>query len=287
MSRYYLRQWSIDLGDEAFIEATNIQQFKMTFNVIREFGGNVSYADIALYNLSESTANKAIKQGLEIVLRAGYQDTIDNIFEGKIINIFRERQQADTITRMICRGGKQSTDKTVSKPFGKEATLAPIIRECVTAMGYAISINDDDFADLQPFPRGYMLHGDPVVMLRKLADMHRFKWVIENDTVVIIGFEKYRQGDPIKISEFTGMVGIPQITVEGCDVKTKLNPAIRIGARIDIQSEFKSFNFGDMYFREIPPSAGTGVYKVMKIVHQGDSHGDDWTTAITSFRVGN
>ena len=104
--------------------------------------------------------------------------------------------------------------------------------------------------------------------------------------MTINGYQKWKKNNPIKISEFTGMQGIPEVTIEGCNVKTRLNPSIKIGNIIDVESEFKTFNFGDVYFREIPPSAGSGRYGVYKLTHTGDSYGDDWTTSIVGFRGG-
>lgn len=284
MSRYYGRRWSVDIGGSPFIAATGDKQFRVTFNVLREFGEAVSYADIAFYNLSQETAQKAIKRHDPIVFRAGYEDTIDTIFSGRIINVLRERQGPTTITRLICRAGFQTEDKTVSKSFGKDATLAPIIRECVSAMGYAIEINDADFADVSPYPRGYTLFGDPREYLNKLAEAQRFDWVVEGDTVVIVGFNKFRKGETFIVSQFTGMVGIPEITEVGCDVKVRLNPKVKIGGQIDIKSELATFNFSNLYYTDIPESAGKGIYNIFRVTFTGDSHGDDWNTAVTCYR---
>ena len=47
---------------------------------------------------------------------------------------------------------------------------------------------------------------------------------------------------------YTGMEGIPIITEIGVDVNVRLNPKINIGGRFEVESEFASFNFSNIYF---------------------------------------
>lgn len=259
-------------------------QFKIVFTILIDFGGFISYADIAFYNLAIDTANDVIKKGLGIILKAGYVDNIDIIFEGTINNVLYERVGPDTITRVIARGGAKSEQQNVEKSFGKNTKLVAIIKECVTALGYEIDIDESQFDNVAPYSRGYQLNGDPRVYLDKLALMHNFSYTFDKQRITILENESFLGGNPIVISQLNGMEGIPEITEVGADVVTRLNPQLKIGRRIDIQSELKSFNFSNLYFQDIPPAAGVGVYRMFKLRHEGDTWGDKWSSKITGFR---
>lgn len=284
MSKFYNRRWSLLINDDIFIGESTGRTFKMTFNVIIDFGGFISYADIAVYNLAESTAVKAFKRGSSIGLRAGYIDTIDYIFKGRINNVIRERVGPDTITRIIARGGTQPADQQINTTLGSNSSLIDIIKECATAMGYPLVIKSSDFANVNPYARGYPMNGDPRQYLDKLAQTHEFTYVIENDRIIVVGKDSYRDGSPYVVRELDGMEGIPEITENGADVTMRLSPKIRIGGRIDIQSQLASFNFSNLYFQQIPESAGKGIYRVYRLNHEGDTHGDAWGTRVTGFR---
>lgn len=285
MSEYNRRQWSISLDGEPFIEVTEGRQFKCVFEVLHDFGGYTSYADIALYNLSADTVNKVFERGTVLSLRAGYADSIDTIFTGTIQNVLRERQGPTTITRLICRGGKLLDDQTqVNETLGKNTKVTEIIRACVTSMGYPIVMDDAQFADIDPYPYGYTLSGDPRVYLDNLAKSHDFDYVIENERMIVVRKGYARQGDVHVVSQFTGMEGIPEITEVGVDVVTRLNPKIKIGGRYRIESDLATFNFSNLYFVDIPESAGVGEYKIFKLTHSGDTWGDAWSTKITGIR---
>jgi hypothetical protein len=304
MSNFYGRQWEIKIRDpkeenpqeKVFIAAVNLYpeklgeresalEWKATFNILVDFGGFTSYADIAIYNLSTDTANNVIKKGIEISLTAGYQDNYGVIFTGNVNNVLYERNGADTVTRIIARGGKLADAQSINKTMPKNSKVTDIIRELVKAMNYEIIINDKDFEKENIYIRPKVLNGDPRVQLDNLAQTHKFSYTFDvNNKIVVVKNDSKKKGLPVVLSQFTGMEGIPEITEVGVDVVSRLNPAITIGGEVDIQSNLKTFNFSNLYFQDIPPAAGTGIYRIFKLRHSGDTWGDDWTTKITGYR---
>ena len=288
MSEYNKRQWDIYIDGEPFIEVTDGKQFKMTFEVLHDFGGYTSYADVALYNLSAETANKAFKRGSELTLRAGYADSIDVIFSGTISNVLRERQGPSTITRLISRGTRLPSDQTqVNETLGKGVRVVDIIRACGFATNTPVVMDDTQFADIEPYVRGYTVDGDPRVIMDKLAKTHNFSYTFENGRLIVVRKGYAREGEVHVVSQFTGMEGIPEITETGVDVVVRLNPKIRIGGKYRLESDLATFNFSNLYFVDIPESAGQGEYEIFKVVHTGDTYGDAWSTKITGYRQNN
>lgn len=279
--------FEVNIDDDTFIESTYGRQFRVVFNVLLDFGGHISYCDLAIYNLADSTASRILKKGSGITLRAGYDHNVDLVFKGAIRNVFKGRDGPDTFSRIIARGGSQPETTSVSRTLGAPAKLTNIIKECADAMGYPLVIKNDDFSGVLDYARGYTLHGDPRVYLDSLAKTHNFSYVIDNERLIVVGNSSYRDGVPLIVSESTGLEGYPEVTEIGTDVAIRLNPKVRIGGRIDVQSELRDFNFSNLYFQDIPERSGSGVYRVFKIEHSGDSYGSgagSWTTKITGYR---
>lgn len=277
------RVFEVSVDDNVLIETSIGRQFRIVFDITIDFGGSVSYADISIYNITNDTAQKAFKKGSQIGLRAGYVDNIDFIFKGEIINIFRERDGASIITRIIARS-RVNTTTNINQTLGKNTTITSIIKACADVMGYPLVIKNDDFADAQNYPRGYTLNGDPRVYLDELSKTFKFDYVIENGRIIVTANDKVRDGDVFNVSRYTGMEGIPIVTEIGVDVNVRLNPKINIGGRFEVESEFASFNFSNIYFQDVPSQAGKGIYKVQRLGHSGDSWGDTWTSSITGFK---
>lgn len=285
MSEYNKRRWEILLDGVPFIEITDGRQFKCVFEILHDFGGYNSYADIGLYNLSTDTANKAFKRGVVVTFRAGYEDSIDVIFVGTIKNVLRERQGPNTITRLIAAGTRLPSDQAqVNETLGKGVRVTDIIRACGFATNTPIDMDDTQFSDIEPYPRGYVVDGDPRVIMDNLAKTHNFNYTFENERLIVVREGYSREGPVHVVSQFTGMEGIPEITEEGVDVTVRLNPKIRIGGRYRIESDLATFNFSNLYFVDIPESAGVGEYKIFKVTHTGDTWGDAWSTKIVGIR---
>ena len=288
MSDYYNRQFELFISDRniPFIAATSDRQFKITFSILLDFHGFNTYADIAVYNLSRDTEGQVFKKGEYVGFRAGYDDTIDYIFKGEIVNIIREKQGGDTVTRLICKGGALSQEtSTINKSFESGVTIPELCRACAEALDFPIIINDADFPATSPYLSGYHLTGDPKVKLNQLAKSHNFNWIIEKEKLVIVGKTSFRKGNVVTVSASTGMVGVPEITEIGADITVRINPTLRIGGRFEIKSEFAQVNYSNVYFQDVPETLGQGVYIIQKLQFDGDSYGDVWDTKISGLRA--
>ena len=287
MPDYYSRLFELFIADRntPFIKATSGRQFKLTFSIRLDFGARNTYADIAIYNLSRDTEALVFRKTDYVGFSAGYVDNIDYIFKGEIVNIIREKQGGDTITRLICKGGALSQEtSTINKSFESGVTIKELIQACADSLGFPLTISDDDFPKVSPYISGYHLTGDPKTILNKLSRSHDFKWLIDSEKLVVVGNKSFRKTSITTVSASTGMVGIPEITEIGADVIVKLNPSLRIGGRFEIKSEFAQVNYSDVYFQDVPETLGQGVYTIETLQFDGDSYGDVWDTKITGLR---
>ena len=261
------------------------KQLKFEFDVLIDFGGGVSYADLRLYNLSDETRGPLLRRGTAIVLVAGYEDNKDVIFTGKIENAFRDGNPPNVFLHVLCATGTQPniTKDPIQISLGKPAKTIDIIKQCASSMGYPINIDkgaDSVFAD---YLDGYSSIGNPHEIMHSLAYDRKFNWLISDDKVIIVPANSFRQGAPHKISWETGMVGVPEVSEKGVDVSVRLNPKIKIGSQVDIESKRSTFSFGSLYYENIQNSKGTGIFKVNRISHSGDTHGDTWTSRLVTY----
>ncbi len=148
-------------------------------------------------------------------------------------------------------------------------------------MSLPVIMVDADFADVPTYTGGYTCSGDPRQLLSNLAKAHAFSYLVENDQLLVVRDSAVRKGDIMTISQFTGMEGIPKITERGVDVTTRLNAKAKIGAQFQIKSDYKTFNFSNIYFNDVPDTAGEGIYKTQRLMHSGDTHGDEYSTQFT------
>lgn len=286
------RVWSIDINGEPFIsEQRGSRQLRVEFDVQVSPGDALSIADIKLTNLSKEST---VSQRDSILLRAGYEDKLDVIFSGFVTNALRQRDPGapEVITRLICKSGQPATDRgSAAISFGKGTRVEEVIRALARAWPIPIDIDNGQFGADQLLTTGYVVDGDIPMALDELAYAYKFDWVQERGRLVIAKPGVERNATPLLVNQFTGMIGIPEVSRGpdgiGVFVAIQLDPFLRINGKIEVQSEFSTFNSGNLFFSELSGDANAnGEYNVFSLRHTGDSHGDTWRTEIEGIRAG-
>lgn len=286
------RVWSIDINGQPWIEEQlGSRQFRIVFTVDIAPGDVISFADIRIYNMSKDSA---IAQQSSIVLRAGFDDNVDAVFTGYITNVLRERPPGspEIVTRLLCKSGQPAVDRSSAAiSFGPGTRVEEVIRALARAWPIPIEIDNAQFADAPPFTTGYVVDGDIPAALNSLATAYKFRWLQDRGKLVITKPSAQRNASPVDVNKFTGMIGIPEITrgPDGLGIFTvvQLNPAIRFNGKINVTSEFATFNTGNLFVAELGGDANAnGEYNVFAVKHVGDSHGDQWHTEIDGIRAG-
>ncbi|MGL5727724.1 MAG: baseplate hub protein [Plesiomonas sp.] len=283
------RLWSIDINGDPFIAPTTGPQLRCVFDITVTPGEVLSFADIRLYNLSKESR---ITQGSTITFRAGYRDAYDVIFTGYVTNSLREREGTEVITRLLCKSGDPYNDRgTANGSYGAGVSVVEVIRDLAKSWPRQLVIDESQFADDQPMVSGYITNGDIPSALNELKYAYRFDWVQDRGQLIVTKRNKPRTGQITHVNQYTGMVGIPEVTKGpeglGVFVTARLNPYYRINGRIMVQSEFSTFNTGNLFIQELGGDvSANGEYNIFALRYRGDTHGDMWDCEIEGLRAG-
>lgn len=281
----YLREYSILLNGEPFIDAAD-RQLRIVFDVHIKPSGSYAYADISLYNLSPDTK---IQPKDDIILSAGYQNNIGQIFTGAVRNVFLERNGPDVITRITCNASNAYNRGVVSASFGEGAKLIDVLKAVAKAWPLRLQIDESQFTNDDKFTTGYTAFGDPVKVLDSLKHMFNFEWVPEQGDLVITRPNKERTTDIVEINEFTGMVGMPVISAGPQGMKVlvtaRINPKIRTDSRINLTVKYATYSDQSVYLTEMQADAN-GEFNVLSLTYSGDLYGTDWNVQIEGLRAG-
>ena len=98
----YDRRYKISLDGESFIEGGAGRQLRITFSLSSGFDGRVGTGDLAIFNLTRTSA-QIPAPGTIVTVEAGYASTMGIIDTGRIANVLNERIGVDTMTRAATR----------------------------------------------------------------------------------------------------------------------------------------------------------------------------------------
>lgn len=278
-----MREYFIRKNGEPYID----NQLRVRFNVQVFPSSVLSLAEINIYNLANGSE---IKHGDSIELIAGYKNRSGLIFKGTVINTFRERDNADILTRVIARTNVVNDRGSANSAYGEGANIVDVLADLAKAWPLRLDIDVKQFENAPPLQSGMSLDGDIPTILNSLAREYDFQWVEHVGRLIIMKQGEIREDvTAVKISQMTGMEGIPEVNLGpyglGVTVMKRLDPFIFPNSIIEIETGFNSFNTGNIYFGEVQPDlSANGVYNVLSLIHKGDTHGDEWTSEFQGLR---
>ena len=134
-------------------------------------------------------------------------------------------------------------------------------------------------------PRGKVLFCPAKDAMSGFCRTHRLQFNYLDTGLSCVPVDGTFPGQPFVLNERTGLIGTPQMSINGLTVTSLLRPEIRMDTTLQIENDSILYENSSEGLRE--NSADTnrkqqdtldvnGVYKVISLVHTGDTYGTSW-----------
>jgi len=289
----FLRQYSLVLAGQAG-EAIDLSELHFTFQVHANDTETPNTAYIRVYNVSDATINRVIKEYDTVQLQAGYQGgNFSQIFNGVVKQFRRGRERnVDSYLDIAAADGDPNYNfGVVNTTFAAGASAQEQLNTYAKAMGLPVDPNASSFllGGVLLNPRGKTAFGLARVYMRDLAETHGVRWSIQNGVLTLIPITGYLPGTIVEINSATGMIGVPEATDDGIHIQTLLNPTFKVGGRVRIRNrDINQTTIVNQFFPNYatPPTfvarvTEDGDYRILVIEHEGDTRGQSWYTNLT------
>lgn len=292
----FLRRYRLKIGrstgSRVYEMKTDGDGLRVTFQATHFAGGAFSIAEITIYNVNRYSTRQMLGDGITkkyefISLEAGYENIFGAVFVGQITNVQRvlEDGGATRGIRFFCRSSAKERDQNlINLTLSPETDPVQIIEACAEPFGAEIQFYGD-FSGLKKRSRGTVLQASPTTCMNELAETYQFDWMVENGAIKIIKREFAMPKEVYVISSGTGMIGSPVVSDTEVGIRYRLNPNMKLGDTIKLESMAPRFEFSGAFFYDIPRTIGEGYYWVNSLVFAGDSHGDQWENQISCLRL--
>lgn len=273
MPEQYLRKVSLDVIANG--QTRRIDNLRIKFTVKKTAKSEPNKAEISIYNLSEKTRSLVEAKDCRVVLSAGYlglnpegilrtsafkTKSVDVVFQGNVKKFEHTKESTDIITRLECGDGhKAFTTATMDKGYHPDTSLSVPFQDLAAALGLAkgaqVTIPDRKIGN------GITLSGPVRNHLDNLCKRFDLEWSIQNEALQIVDSSKFTNDGIIVLNKSTGLVGSPSKTKDGVSFSCLLQPALRPGKRINLDSMFLK-----------------GIFYARTVTHDGDSHQGSFLT---------
>ncbi len=263
--RQYLRQFSLNLGNEK--ESIIIDNLRVSFDIEKNSNSEPNNGSIFVYNLNEKNRNR-ISSGEfnKAILAVGYEQP-RVIYGGDVLSVVQHREDLDFITELILGDGQKDIEGAmISVTVKSGSTDADIIKECLKTMPNT-ETEVIELPNKRALPRSKVMNANTRDILTGVAKNQNADWSIQDGALIILPKDKVlSDNEGFVLNQNTGMIGSPQRTNDGMEVRCLLNASMQIGGLVRVESIIKEYN---------------GDYKITKLQHKGDISTNDWTTIIT------
>ncbi len=299
----YLRKATLIIGQKDGDEGLDLSEMRFRFKIQQSDYERPNTAEIRVYNLSKDTVKEITKgakvEFTRVVLQAGYQNAAFGvIFDGTIkqYRIGRENATDTYLDILAAHGDEEYNFGVVNKTLAAGYTQNDVIKASAEAMSLKVDTKSSEGMESTggtvPNPRGKVMFGMARAHARNAATTMGSTWSIQDRKVVVTPLQGYREGEAVVLNARSGMIGIPEQTDQGIQVRCLLNPKLKIGGLVQIDNESinktvaqqsSALPAGQMRYDSIKGQpiflaniADDGFYRLYVVEYIGDTRGRDW-----------
>ena len=252
--------------------ATIITGLRIQFKVTKSVDSEPNPGELTITNASEQTRVNLQTKPLRLKIEAGFDGNYRHVFTGDLRHGYSELNGSDWETKLRLGDGDQAWRYArVNKTYKRGANVATMIQYAASTMGFIIDAKTLASPELQAqVASGRALEGPTRDELTRLLAPYGYHWSMQDGQIQILRDDETRADTARVISEETGMIGSPTFGAPGkngkpamLNIKSRLYPELTPGARVVVRAR-----------------AINGTFRMEKLTHSGDTHGDDRTTEI-------
>lgn len=293
----------------------DLSEFRIQFHVTAMDENTPPTATIRVLNLADTTVKQIKQEFQNVTLQAGYENgNFGVIFQGSIICIRSGRlSNIDTFVEIVAasldavynfgvvsktlKAGASYQDRLNAIQQGVADSPAAQGTPNALAAGVQYGSIPQNFGTGGVLPRGKVLFGLARDHWDDVTDSALCTWQVGPDGKVnFVPLTGYLPSEAVVITAQTGMIGVPEATQNGIELRCLLNPLIKCGTRIQLDNASivttaNIQNAGQIEYGGIPPlfasTSDDGFYRVIVAEPEGDTRGegDDWLTKIIALAV--
>jgi len=269
--------------DVVFVDAAgkglDFSELRVKFHIRKADEQNPNTARITVYGVAQETVARVKKEFVEVVLQAGYAENFGLIFRGNIKNVRSGRENA-TDNYMEISAGDGDEDYVfgiVNKTLAAGASQNDVANAAmIGAPGYVPDLGG------AKLPRAKVLYGSKRDLLRVCSVSTDTNWSIQDGKTQFVPVTGLLPTQAVELNSSTGLVGVPEQTVDGVKAECLLNPMLKIAGLVVInEKDVASAKFVEpkdpnKKEQELAKIAADGQYRLLKVEHVGDTRGQEW-----------
>lgn len=251
-----------------------ITDLRIKFHVDRSLTRTPNQCDVWISNLAQATRADLTTKPLSVQLDAGYDDVARLLFVGDL-RFGMSKQEGPSWTTLLQSGDGARTyaNSRVNRSYRSGTTVRTVLKNAAASMGLALpkSLDSDTTLDRQ-FVGGTISNGPARDELTRLLAPFGYHWSIQNGALRVLKDDEVFSTVAIPVDEDHGMIGTPEF---GSPPRSGKPPHVHVKMLL-----YPEVLPGDVVKVTSKAISGSGLFRVERVRHRGDTHAKDWYTEL-------
>ncbi len=244
---------------------------RIEFEIERSLTKRPNRCRITVTNLNPDSRALLKEDNLRIHLEAGYRDEFSKIFTGDVTYAVSTLDGPDWRSEMECGDGDRLyAHARVNKSYKPGTRLGTVVEDIFKSTGQKVP---DKFKSSDLYQKsltsGFVAFGKYPDVLSELLRSNNYSWSIQDGQPQILQ-EGSVDTQTFLVDERHGMIGSPEFG----HPERKKKPAT-ITVTLALYPAIRPGHLAVLDTRDIK-----GNFKILKVKHMGDTHGQDWKTQV-------
>lgn len=274
-----------------------VENLRIKFDVVKTVDFTPNTATIQIYNLSPNSQARISNEFDEVQVFAGYQGTVPQIFRGNIVRAQHTREVNDHITTIEAADGDHDFRTAVMNETLSAGTTSSQLIDRAVASFKGVGDTTKGFVDIPNTAlfRGKVMSGNTRDVLHNVAKEHGSNWSIQDGQLIFVKTNGKLPNEAVVLRSDTGLISTPEVDDKGIALTCLLNPTLRINGAVKLDNNALRYKVQkerarSVNFVEIPTTPvkldKDGIYKVLRLEHLGDTHGNEWISKVECIGIG-
>lgn len=262
------------LNNRILVPEAGARGFSISFRIIKTSTGKPDTCEVTIYNMNADSRAAAQEKDVPITIAAGYNDTIEMIFLGKVRTSRSYRRGVDWITTVSAADGEVEMRTTKVSQSWKKGTpvkdvILDVLKQAALNAKEAISqIGSENvtFKDrVGQYTEGVVINEYLEKALNKVLKATGREWAIQDEQVIIVPEGQTVGNTAIVLTPSTGLIDTPEFGENGAvTVRSLLQPGLKPFVPVLLQAS----------------NIDGGLFRVEKVTHQGETFDNSWYSTL-------
>lgn len=277
MSELFNRDFRVTLGTRLIRARPDESEkarptLRVTFKIDRAISGDPNKAEVAIYNLSQASRSAIQEKDIPTIIEGGYVNSLSQLFSGNLTFARHEREGTDWISTFEAGDGSLAFQSSrINESFAPGTKIDDVINRVVECSGLGPGNVAEQLAEgnfrgaLTEFKKGFSASGKCLEVLKGLTDSAGLNMSVQDGQVQLLREGGTNGDDVVVLNASSGLIGSPEVGEDGIvSARSLLQGKLSPGRPVRIESAL----------------IDAGFFRIEKVTHTGDTHGNDWYSDI-------